>query len=227
METLLFWALPVIVALAGLKGNLMPAWRLCFASVVAVYVGVWAAPAWWGLLDFLPPEAEPYRNGAATAAGVVALFAALYFGAKAIAMCDDEAFVFPAIPERLLNALCRFGFGVCLSTFLMLLCEITPLRMFTRNDGAGFEARAEAAMLAVTRAGDALTRTQPSQPREEALAGFRYVPPEPPDEEAGDEKGKKPEPSAASAAGAKKGKSAASAAGARKDKASAPAGNGK
>ena len=215
METLLFWTLPVLAALIGLKGRLIVGWRLFFAAATALYAGFWLAPKWWNLLDFLPPEAEPYRNGAATAAGVVALFAALYFGAKAIAMCDDEAFVFPAIPERLLNALCRFGFGVCLSTFLMLLCEITPLRMFTRNDGAGFEARAEAAMLAVTRAGDALTRTRPVQSREEALAGFRYVPPEPPDEEAGDEKGKKPEPSAASAAGA------------RKDKASAPAGNGK
>ena len=227
METLLFWTLPVLTALLGLKGRLIAGWRLFFASAAALYAGFWLAPKWWSLLDFLPPEAEPYRNGAAIAVGALAIFSALYFGAKAITQCEDDAFNFPTIPERALNALCRFGFGVCLSTFLMLLCEVTPLRMLTRNDGAGFEARAEEARLAVTRVGDALTRTRPSQLREEALTSFRYVPPEPPEEEEND-KAQKPEKGAAPAGGkkdkAQKPEKGAVPAGGKKDKAAPPTG---
>lgn len=183
METLLFWTLPVLAVLTGLKGRFIVGWRLFLCSGTALYAGVWLAPEWWSLLDFLPPELDAYRNGFAVAAGCVAFFAVLYPTAKALSRCDDDAFVFPGFPARVLNALCRFGFGACVSTLLMLLCAATPLRMHTRNNGSGFEAKAEAALLRFTRVGDKLTRTVPAKPRVEALADFRYVPPPPPEPE--------------------------------------------
>ena len=177
METLLFWTLPVLAVVLGLKGRFILGWRLFLCSATALYAGVWLAPAWWQLLDFLPAEAEAYRKGIAVLAGCVVLFALLYYAAKAGVRCGDEDLNFPAIPAKVLNALCRFGFGVCVSTLLMLLCAMTPLRLFMRNDGAGFEERAEAAMLSVTSVGDKLTHTKASKPRAEALAEFRFVPP--------------------------------------------------
>ena len=170
METLLFWALPVIMVLAGFKGGMMGAWRLFFASMTALYVGVWIAPAWWGLLDFLPAEAVPYRNAAAVLAGVAALFAILYKSATAITPASrDETFVFPRPLERILNVVFRFGFGAALSTLVFVLCCSTPLRMLIRNHGDGMQILADSALLRISSAADKITFSKPSEPRGELL----------------------------------------------------------
>jgi len=180
METLIFWALPVLLTLIGLKKPLVTGWKLLLSAATALYLGLWLAPAWWGLLDFFPAEAEPYRKGVAVALGCVALFILLYQIARAqLQGGDDDAFVFPVVPERILNALCRFGFGICVSAFLMTLCCATPLRMATRNDGGGFEDKATSALLRITGIADSLTHCLPTVPRAEALKEFWYVPPKP------------------------------------------------
>ena len=183
METLLFWALPVILVLSGLKGKLMVAWRLCFASMVAVYIGVWGAPAWWGLLDFLPSEVVPYRNALAMLVSVAALFAILYKSATAIAPAShDEIFVFPKAAERVLNVFFRFVFGIAVSTLLFVFCSATPLKMMIRNNGEGMQARGGAALLRLTAFGDRITFCTPESPRKEMLdkLDLWYVPPPPP-----------------------------------------------
>ena len=185
MEILLFWALPVIVVLVGLKGQLMVAWRLCFASLIAVYVGVWAAPAWWGLLDFLPPEAVPYRNAFAVLVSAAALFVILYKSATAIAPAShDEIFVFPKPAERVLNVLFRLVFGIAVSTLLFVLCCATPLKMMIRNDGEGMQALGGAALLRISALGDKMTFGTPETPREEILKNLElwYTPPPPPED---------------------------------------------
>ena len=183
METLLFWTLPVILALVGIKGGMMVAWRLCFSSVTALYLGVWIAPAWWGLLDFLPPEAVPYRNAFAVLFSVAALFGILYKSATAITPSShDETFVFPKPAERILNVFFRFVFGIAVSTLIFVLCCATPVKVLIRNDGEGMEARASGALLRITSIADKMTLSTPETPREEMLKnmGLWYVPPPPP-----------------------------------------------
>ena len=182
METLLFWLPPALFALIGLKGRLMTGWRLFFCGFAALYVGVWITPSWYKLLDFLPAAANGYRVGIAVAAGFAAVFALLYCSSRALAGSDDD-FEFPVVPARVLNFVCRFGFGAVLSALLFTLCATTPLRGKTRSNGSGFQAGANAALLKFTAAGDALTRFKPAAPRSERLAGM-WFPQAPKTEEA-------------------------------------------
>ncbi len=183
METLLFWTLPVLLTLLGLKRPMLTGWRLFLCMATSLYAGVWIAPAWYGLLDFLPPEVEPYRMGAAVAAGVFALFALLWETAKALAPGDDDLLIFPEAPARVLNVLFRFGFGVLLTTLLLTICCSTPLRMLVRNNGDGFESRVSSALLKFTSFADALAGASPAEARAETLRKFWYVPPKPEEEE--------------------------------------------
>lgn len=184
METLLFWSVPAIVMLIGLKGEMMSAWRLCFASTFALYVGVWIAPAWWGLLDFLPDEMVPYRNALAISVTVAALFLGLYKAATAIAPAShDGTFGFPPALKRILNVLFRFVFGVALSTFIFVLCCATPIKMMVRNNGEKMQIRANDALLRFTFLADKITAAVPQTAREEMLKTSKlwYEPPPPED----------------------------------------------
>lgn len=183
METLVFWAFPAAAVLIGLKGRAIAGWRNFVCAAAALYLGIWIAPQWVGLLDFLPSAAEPYRLGAALLITSGAVFAALFCAARAIAG-DDEDFQFPPVAEKIVNAVCRAGFGFALATLLFTLCCFTPLRTFTRNNGDGFERWAAAAALKVSAVGDALTFCTPKVPRAEALAKLWYRPPAPPEEPA-------------------------------------------
>ena len=178
METLLFWALPALLVLTGLKGRLMTGWRLCFCGGWALYLGVWLTPAWYTLLDFLPPGIEVFRIGGAVLAGTLAIFFALLKSTLALTQRDSDEFSFPKVPEWVLNAVCRMCFGIFLSTLIFMCCVATPVRTKLRNCGDGFEKQAEAALLRITAFGDALTFFTPSKPRSEMLAEFWYVPPE-------------------------------------------------
>ena len=191
METLVFWAFPLLAVLIGLNGRLMAGWRCFVSAAAALYLGVWVTPMWYGLLDFLPSEVEPYRIGAALLITFVAVFTLSFSAARAVAG-DDDDFVFPDITEKIVNAVCRAGFGIALAALLFTVCCTTPLRTFTRNDGDGFERWAAAAVLKFSAVGDALTFCTPKEPRAEALAKLLYKPPEPPKEEE-----EKPRPAAA------------------------------
>ena len=192
METLLFWTLPVVAALIGLKGRMMMGWRLFSASIVALYIGVWGAPMWWGLLDFFPSEIVPYRNAIAILISVTALFAILFKAAAAIApLSHDELFMFPQLPKAVLNVLFHFGFGVALSALLFVLCCAAPVKLLIRNDGAGMQAKAGSALLKITAVGDKLTMSTPKETtREEIIASLKLWY-EPPQKERGGEKDKK------------------------------------
>ena len=178
MEILLFWLLPVLTALIGLKGRLMTAWRLFFCTSAALYVGVWISPSWYELLDFFPAGWENYRIGVATAVGFAAVFALLFCSSRALAGGGDDDFCFPHVPERIFNTVCWFGFGIALSTLLFTLCAMTPLRMSTRNNGDRFQSGANSALLKFTAVGDALTFFRPAVPREEKLKEMWFAPPE-------------------------------------------------
>lgn len=179
METLLFFAPPVLLVLIGLKGQLMTGWRLFVCGGCALYLGVWLTPSWYGLLDFLPPEIEGFRIGGAAAVGVLALFGMLFAAARALTQRKDDEFSFPRVPSWVLNALCRMCFGIFVSTLIFLFCAATPLRTSLRNNGNGFEAMASSALRKITAVGDALTLFTPEKPREQALAEFWYVAPAP------------------------------------------------
>ena len=186
METLLFWAVPIIVVLISTKSSLMNAWRLCFASTVSLYVGVWIAPAWWGLLDFLPTVLVPYRNMMALLISVAAIFAALYQCATAITPTSrDDTFVFPKPTEQIFNVLFRFVFGVALSTFLFVLCCATPLKLLIRDEGSGMQEQAYSALLKISLFADKITANTPETPREETLENSElwYIPPQSDDTE--------------------------------------------
>ena len=170
METLLFWALPIITALVGLKCRMMTGWRLFLSSMLALYVGVWCAPMWWGLLDFLPAALVPYRNAVAISISVIALFAVLYKTSTAIAPTShDETYVFPPLPEKILNVVFHFGFGCALSTFLFVLCCATPLKMAIRNNGEGMQKKAGSALLNITAVADKLTMSTPKETTRAAM----------------------------------------------------------
>ena len=179
MEILLFWLVPVLTALIGLKARLMTAWRLFFCSAAALYVGVWLAPSWYELLDFFPDGGESWRIGVAIAVGFAAVFALLFCSSRALAGGGDDNFCFPRVPERIFNTVCWFGFGVTLSTVLFTLCAMTPLRMSTRNNGDRFQSGADSALRKFTAVGDALTFFRPDVPREEKLKEMWFAPPEP------------------------------------------------
>ena len=91
----------------------------------------------------------------------------------------DDDFDFPVVPERILNALCRAGFGIAVATLLFTLCAATPLRTVTRRNGSGFQAIAHAALFKFTVVGDALTRFRPAVPRSERLNDLWFAPPAP------------------------------------------------
>lgn len=182
MEKLIFWIVPLILLAIGFKRPLLSAWKDFVCAAFALYIGVWAAPLWWGLLDFLPPALVPYRNAMAIAVDFVVLFSVLCIGAKGLCPDGYEGVVFPSVPERIFSALAGFGTGICLMTFLMVLCCASPLRLMTRNDGNGFEDMAALAMLRITRIADGMTFCRPEQPRAEALNRFWYRrPPETPE----------------------------------------------
>ena len=194
METLLFWTLPVLAALIGLKGRLMTGWRLFSCAASALYIGVWITPSWYKLLDFLPKGAAGYRVGIAVAVGFAAVFAILFCASRALAGGDD--FCFPVVPARVLNFFCRFGFGAVLSTLLFTLCAVTPLRLSTRGGGNGFQAGANAALLKFTAAGDGLCRFAPAVPRQERLNGLWFPQPEPEENAGNDAPAERPTPPA-------------------------------
>ena len=168
METLLFWVLPALMLLIGLRGKLLAGWRLFFCSAAALYLGFWIAPSWYNRLDFLPPGVAEYRFGIAVTFGFVFIFALLHCVAANLAGKDDD-FGFPAIPMMVLNAVFRFGFGVVLSTLLFMLCATTPLRGLPHVNGDGVQAGANAAMLHFTAVCDKLTGFAPPTPRAESL----------------------------------------------------------
>ena len=179
METLLFWSLPVIVMLIGLKGEMMTAWRWCFASTAALYVGVWGAPAWWGLLDFLPDGMVAYRNALAILVTAAAVFLILYKTSTAISPTShDETYTFPKPAERILNALFRLVTGFALSTLIFVLCCTTPLKMLVRG-GEKMQSRTDAALLKFTLIADRLTFSSAKTPREKMLKTLKlwYEPP--------------------------------------------------
>lgn len=164
METLLFWALPITAALVGLKSRMMTGWRLFLSSMIALYVGVWCAPAWWGLLDFLPAELVPYRKALAISVSAVALFVILYKTSTALAPAShNETYVFPKLPEMFLNVCFHFGFGLALSTFAFVLCCATPVKMSIRNNGEGMRQKASSALLRITAVADKLTMSTPKE----------------------------------------------------------------
>ena len=183
METLLFWVPPALLVLLGLKGKLMTGWRLFVCGGLALYLGVWVAPGWSGLLDFLPAEAEPFRMGMAILSGTLVFFCILFAASRGLAQRKDDEFTFPRVPEWIINALCRMCFGIFLSTFAFLLCAATPLRASLRNNGDGFEALATTALLRITAVGDTLTCCRPAEPRTDAVTAFWYAPPPLPVEE--------------------------------------------
>ena len=192
METLLFWTLPVIAALIGLKSRMMMGWRLFSASIVALYIGVWVAPMWWGLLDFFPTAIVPYRNAIAILLSVTALFAVLYKASAAIApRSHDELFVFPKLPEMVLNVLFHFGFGFALSAFIFVLCCAAPLKLLIRNNGEGMQAKAGSALLKITAVGDKLTMSTPKETTREEIVASLKLWYEPQNEERGGEEDKK------------------------------------
>ena len=168
METILFWVLPVLLMLIGIKGRLIVGWRLFFCGAAALYIGTCVAPSLDRLLDFVPANIADYRVGIALTGGFVIVFALLYGISRGLAGKSDE-FDFPVIPMMILNAVFRFGFGVVLSTLLFTLCAATPLRGFTRVNGDGFQAGANTALLRFTVACDMLTRFAPPTPRAETL----------------------------------------------------------
>ncbi len=179
METLLFFAPPVLLVLIGLKCPLMTGWRLFVCGGCALYLGVWLTPAWYGLLDFLPPEIEGFRIGGAAVIGTLALFGMLFAAARALPQRKDDEFSFPKGPSWVLNALCRMCFGIFFSTLVFLFCAATPLRAALRNNGNGFEILAASALRKITAVGDALTLFSPEKPREQALKEFWYAVPAP------------------------------------------------
>ena len=146
METLVFLAFPALAALIGMNGRAIAGWR-CFAcAAAALYLGVWLAPLWVGLLDFLPSEAEPYRLGAALLVTAAAVFAILFSAARAIAGNDDD-FEFPPVTEKIVNVVCRAGFGIALAALLFTVCCMTivlapipiwTLRLMRRNALSAF-----------------------------------------------------------------------------------------
>lgn len=182
METLVFWAFPVLAALIGLNRPALAGWRGFVCAAAALYLGVWIAPLWVGLLDFLPSEAEPYRFGAALLITSGVVFTLLFCAARAI-MGDDDDFKFPTVAEKIFNVVCHAGFGIALAALLFTVCCTTPLRTFIRKNGDGFERWAASTVLKASAVGDALTFCTPKEPRAEALAKLWYRPPAPPEAE--------------------------------------------
>lgn len=178
METLIFWAFPAVAVLLGIKNKLMVGWQCFVSGMSAVYLGVWIAPLWYGLLDFLPPEVEPYRLGAAILFSAMVIFV-LMFSASQVIIDGNNGFDFPPIMEKIVNSVCCAGFGIALGTLLFTVCCTMPLRTLIRNNGDGFERWSTPAVLNISAVGDLLTFCTPREPRAEALAKMWYKPPEP------------------------------------------------
>ena len=180
METLLFWTLPVVVVLCGIKGRMIGAWRRFLSAMTAFYIGVWCAPLWWNALNFLPPAALPYRNALAVFVGVVVLFIALLCVSLALSpAAHEEALVFPRAADIVLNTAFNFGFGIVLSTFIFVMCCATPLKLLFRDNGGDLNRKTETALLKLAEIGDKLTAGGRKVPRMEELADtkFWYEPP--------------------------------------------------
>jgi hypothetical protein len=182
METLIFWAFPAAAVLLGLKSKLMVGWQCFVSGMSAVYLGIWIAPLWYGLLDFLPSEAEPYRLGASMLFSAAVVFI-LMFSAAQFIIDGNNGFDFPPIMEKIVTAVCCAGFGIALGTLLFTVCCTMPVRTLIRNNGDGFERWSTPAVLNISAVGDLLTFCTPREPRAEALAKMWYKPPAPAAEE--------------------------------------------
>ncbi len=130
MEAVIFWGLPVLCALIGWKRQLFGSWLTFWHTLFAFYLGFWSAPQLAQQLSgMLPPNLQDFGCTIAFAATFLVVWIILFFVIKAVNKeNEEEEFSFQKLFNRGGGALCGFGTGLVLSTFIAALFVFSPVR---------------------------------------------------------------------------------------------------
>ncbi len=129
MESLMFWGIPLLFALLGLKRQLFRSWLAFWHMLFALYLGFWSADALAPYMTgALPPNFQSCSVIAAFAAVFLVVWLTLFFTARALCREHEDGFSFPKSIDRLGGALCGFGTGMVLVTFSSSLLVLSPVR---------------------------------------------------------------------------------------------------
>ena len=149
MELLLFWGIPVIAAVIGLRRMFYGSFTLFVCFAFAAYLGVWSEGLFAFLFGFMPQALRPAVavSAAAVISGAVILFA---FNAL---KPQDKVYTFPTLVERAGGALFGLLSGMILIRFIALIVCLTPYKaeLPFGIETAPVQARAVGGIMALTR----------------------------------------------------------------------------
>ncbi len=155
MELLIFWGIPVIVALIGLQRMFYRMFAVFVCTAFAAYLGIWNAGWLSTLVGFLP---ESIRYAVAIAAGGVIAGGILIVLFQSLNP-RRRYYTFPAIVDRTGGALLGFLSGLILVSFLGLTISLTPFRaeLPLGINPESVQARSQSGVMTLTKTVNAFT----------------------------------------------------------------------